>query len=287
LQKLTAVSGDSAYVAVGGTDNKVAVLSLPSLEIVIPPFVTEGGDVVDLSWGGPDGLWLAVTTAQKVDIYALVPREKLPGLEVLGSIPAPEDTTTLSFRAARFAPERTPTPAILAVLNSAPSRKDRRAPRKAYVAKFDAVEEVEAKEGDDKTEAAKEEGAKVATATAATRPNVEWTLATKREVARKPITVFDVSADGRLVAFGASDLCIGMMDAKTLAVGLISDCSLTCLQPLLKILQAHSFPPTALKFNPSGTLLASASADNTIRTVVVPASFGSGELQLRATLMHN
>lgn len=48
-------------------------------------------------------------------------------------------------------------------------------------------------------------------------------------------------------------------------------------QPLLKILQAHSFPPTALKFNPSATMLVSASADNTIRTVVVPSSFGGGE----------
>jgi prolactin regulatory element-binding protein len=50
-------------------------------------------------------------------------------------------------------------------------------------------------------------------------------------------------------------------------------------QPLLKILHAHSFPPTALKFNPSANLLVSASADNTIRAIVVPASFGGRELR--------
>ena len=49
-------------------------------------------------------------------------------------------------------------------------------------------------------------------------------------------------------------------------------------QPLLKILSAHSFPPTALKFNPDASLLVSASADNTIRAIVVPASFDGSEL---------
>lgn len=218
LQKLTAISGDNAYVAVGSTDNKVAILSLPSLEVVIPPFVTEGGDVVDLSWGGPEGLWLALTTIQKVEVYALVPREKLPALEVLASIAAPSESPALSFRAARFAPERTPTPAILAVLNSAPSRKDRKAVRKAYVAKFDATEKTKA----DAEKVDENEKEKPAAAAKASKPDVAWSLATKREVARKPITVFDVSADGRLVAFGASDLGIGLMDAKTLAVSLLS-----------------------------------------------------------------
>jgi prolactin regulatory element-binding protein len=46
-------------------------------------------------------------------------------------------------------------------------------------------------------------------------------------------------------------------------------------QPLLKILHAHSFAITALAFNPSGNLLASAGADNTVRLIVIPASFGS------------
>lgn len=48
-------------------------------------------------------------------------------------------------------------------------------------------------------------------------------------------------------------------------------------QPLLKILHAHSFAITALAFNPSGNLLASAGADNTVRLIVIPANFGSCE----------
>ncbi len=51
---------------------------------------------------------------------------------------------------------------------------------------------------------------------------------------------------------------------------------------MLKILAAHSFPPTALRFNPSATLLVSASADNTIRAIVVPASFSGGALLILA-----
>lgn len=41
-------------------------------------------------------------------------------------------------------------------------------------------------------------------------------------------------------------------------------------QPLLTILKAHDFPPTALRFNPDSNLLVSGSVDNTIRVVTVP-----------------
>lgn len=177
-------------------------------------------------------------------------------LSLLQSIAAPGgDEGPVAFRAARFAPGSPARPSLLAALNStaAPRREARKKARKAYIAKFEptAVAEAETEKG--------------AVDERAGEPSVSWQLANKREVASKPITVFDVSQDGRLVSFGCSDLSIGMLDAHTLA-------------PLLKILHAHSFPPTALKFNPSATILVSASADNTIRTVIVPSSFGaSGE----------
>ena len=44
-------------------------------------------------------------------------------------------------------------------------------------------------------------------------------------------------------------------------------------QPIVKILDAHSFPPTALRFSPSGNVLVSASADNTIRVIDVPHKY--------------
>jgi WD40 repeat protein len=97
---------------------------------------------------------------------------------------------------------------------------------------------------------------------------------------RNTVDKAEDSSDGALLAYGCSDLSIGILDAKTLAVS--SPASVghheADVQPLLKILAAHSFPPTALKFNPSANLLVSASADNTIRAIVVPPSFAGSKL---------
>lgn len=85
-----------------------------------------------------------------------------------------------------------------------------------------------------------------------------WDLIETRHVSDRPVTVFDVSPDGRFLAYGSSDLSIGVLDAKT-------------LRPVLKILHAHDFPPTCLNFNPASNLLVSASADNTLRVIPIPA----------------
>ncbi|KAJ9478908.1 WD_REPEATS_REGION domain-containing protein [Pseudozyma hubeiensis] len=85
-----------------------------------------------------------------------------------------------------------------------------------------------------------------------------WELIETRHVSDRPVTVFDVSPDGKFLAYGSSDLSIGVLDAKT-------------LRPVLKILHAHDFPPTCLKFNPASNLLISASADNTLRVIPIPA----------------
>ncbi|GAA5931119.1 WD40 repeat domain-containing protein [Sporobolomyces koalae] len=84
-----------------------------------------------------------------------------------------------------------------------------------------------------------------------------WKLNKTRTVGMKPITSFDVSEDGTLLAYGSSDLSIGILDATT-------------LRPIMTILKAHDFPSTCLKFNPNGTLLVSGSADNSFRVIVVP-----------------
>jgi prolactin regulatory element-binding protein len=47
--------------------------------------------------------------------------------------------------------------------------------------------------------------------------------------------------------------------------------TLTLPQPVMTILKAHDFPVTSLKFNPSGTLVISGSADNTVRVITIPA----------------
>lgn len=212
-----------------------------------------------------------MATAKKLTIYSFAHGGILRPIQ---SIDTPtSDDGPVAFRAVRFAPGSPARPSILAALNSTtlPRREARKKTRKAYIVKFDPapIEEVQEgeKEGSEKQQVLDEK-------IEPESPPLSWSIANKREVASKPITVMDVSKDGRLVSFGCSDLSIGMLDAHTLA-------------PLLKILRAHSFPPTALKFNPSATMLVSASADNTIRTVIVPSSFGaSGEFHQPAHSSH-
>ncbi|KAL1413118.1 hypothetical protein Q8F55_000867 [Vanrija albida] len=261
-QKLTAIT--PGFVAVGTTDDEFAILKVPSLEIVVPPRSPGAGELVDIAWGGPNGSWLAVTTSKAINIFDFDSDEKT-SLSLLQSIPLPSiDDLPLVFRAARFSPEIPSCPNIFAVLNSthSPSRKGKSKARKAFVAKYAASVSDQQEPSQDKNDDEKPSKVK----------GITWELATRREVSSKPVTVFDISSNGQLVSFGSSDLSIGLLDTNTLA-------------PLLKILQAHSFPPTALKFNPSATLLVSASADNTLRTIVIPSSFGGVSFSVIALIL--
>jgi len=136
----------------------------------------------------------------------------------------------------RFSPS-TPSeaPAIHAVLNSTKAPK-RGAPRKSFVVTFALVagpskapvspEEAASKsldKGKGKEKDSASEGEELG----------RWDLLVRREVAGKPITVFDVrsvvdelthervahlSTSGKLLAYGCADLSIGILDSKTLAV---------------------------------------------------------------------
>lgn len=86
-----------------------------------------------------------------------------------------------------------------------------------------------------------------------------WELIETRQLSEKPVTVFSLSPCGRYLAYGCSDLSIGVLNSRT-------------LRPVLRILDAHSFPPTALAFSPNGQWLVSASADNTLRVIKMPAT---------------
>lgn len=251
-QRFTALSPSSSLVAIGTTDNKVSFLRFPSLEPAVPTLSVDD-ELVDLDWGGKDGEWLAITTTTSLLLYRVTLGEKVE-LNLKQTIYSPSlDITAVAFRAARFSPTQTFPPTIHAVLNASQVKK-RGAPRKAFVCTFGLVAEPShapmtpaERKGKEKESSKPQELGK-------------WDVLVRREVAGKPVTVFDVSTDGKLLSYGCSDLSIGILDAQTLA-------------PLLKILAAHSFPPTALRFNPSANLLVSASADNTIRAIVVPASF--------------
>jgi len=58
IQKLTAISPSSDFVAVGTTDDRVALLSFPGLSTVAPPISLES-ELVDLAWGGEKGEWVS------------------------------------------------------------------------------------------------------------------------------------------------------------------------------------------------------------------------------------
>ncbi|WAR53510.1 hypothetical protein PtB15_3B18 [Puccinia triticina] len=78
-------------------------------------------------------------------------------------------------------------------------------------------------------------------------------------ISTKPVTSFDISASGKLLAFASSDLSIGILDASS-------------LRSLLSILHAHEFPVTSIKFSPDEKRVVSCSADMTIRVVELDKS---------------
>ncbi|ORX90146.1 WD40 repeat-like protein [Basidiobolus meristosporus CBS 931.73] len=84
-------------------------------------------------------------------------------------------------------------------------------------------------------------------------------------VSRKPVTSFCISDDGKLLAFGTSDMSIIILDANSLRT--------------LKIIpSAHGFPVTSLSFNRDSTLLVSGSVDNTCRVIEIPDKWPAGPL---------
>ncbi|KAK4688290.1 prolactin regulatory element-binding protein, partial [Tremellales sp. Uapishka_1] len=267
-QKFTTLSPSGSLLAVGSTDNRIAILRFPSLEPVWPSFQSGDGELVDLDWGGEGGEWLAVTTTSAILLYHATDGD-IVRLHLRQTIfPPTLDISPVVFRAARFSPTHTSPPAIHAALNATKKPSKRGAPVKAFICTFGVVAAAS------KAPITPGEKDAIGEKTGGKEPEEvgKWDVIVRREVAGKPITVLDVSENGKLLSYGCSDLSIGILDSKTLT-------------PLLKILHSHSFPPTALKFNPSASLLVSASADNTIRVVMVPARFGGVSLPLVAFLL--
>ncbi|KAG8910315.1 hypothetical protein FRC00_008425 [Tulasnella sp. 408] len=245
-QKVTTLSPEGDLLAVGSTTNQVALLSFPALKPVAAPFdiPKSGGDIFDVDFHDEH----AVICGSKTIYFVRLPssksekRNSKTALEVattvaLPSLPGLATGSTCSFRAARMVnnndSEGQSTGKLLyAVVNTTPPRSARGGSRAAFVCVFQQQDK-----------------------------SSEWGLVKNRSASSKAITVFDVNGAGTLLAYGSSDLSVGILDAKTLA-------------PLLSILNAHEFPATVLKFNPSSTLLISGSADNSVRVVEVPSSLG-------------
>ncbi|KAF9992775.1 hypothetical protein BGZ65_011814, partial [Modicella reniformis] len=89
---------------------------------------------------------------------------------------------------------------------------------------------------------------------------VSWTRIRTVPVGPRPITACTVSSDGRLIAFGSSDMGIRICNTKS-------------LQVLMTIPKAHAFPVVSMAFNKNASLLVSASVDATCYVVAVPKTF--------------
>ncbi|GAA6008366.1 hypothetical protein JCM11491_004450 [Sporobolomyces phaffii] len=272
-QKVTAFSRSPnpltpPLLAIGSTSSQLSLLALPNLSNVLPQLSRssdapegaasrqyEGEEIFDVDFNDK-GDMLVGTSSTKLCVWSTSSTSPSTGnaekdgerneagdrgtqedrLEPLQVIERPilKKELACTFRAAKFG-RHTTASNLYTVVNSSPSpaaggsRKKARSGannknKKSFVSLWD------------------------------TR---DWKLNKTRTVGMKPITSFDVSEDGTLLAYGSSDLSIGILDAFT-------------LRPIMTILKAHDFPSTTLKFNPAGTLLVSGSADNSLRVINVP-----------------
>ncbi|GAA5828040.1 hypothetical protein JCM5353_003160 [Sporobolomyces roseus] len=277
-QKVTAFSRSPnpltpPLLAIGSTSSQLSLVSLPNLNNVLSEELKgyEGEEIFDVDFND-DGEMLVGTSSTKLCVWSTSStnsnsgKEKEKGkasseeggegeeedsLEPLQVIERPilKKELACTFRAAKFGRQSTSSN-LYTVVNASPSssssakgkgrKKASQGSKKSFVSLWDTN---------------------------------EWKLLKTRTIGMKPITSFDVSEDGTLLAYGSSDLSIGILDAIT-------------LRPIMTILKAHDFPSTSLKFNPTSTLLLSGSADNSLRVIKVPSvSERGGESKLTMILI--
>ncbi|KAM0786170.1 hypothetical protein ACM66B_006977 [Microbotryomycetes sp. NB124-2] len=228
-QKVTAFSRTTpTLLAVGSTDSQMSLHKFPDLTDVYPSIEYEGKELFDLDFDDSGDLLIGTSSDKLCAWPTKAPQEGQP-LETVQVIERPilKASLNCTFRAAKFG--RGPTKSLIyTIVNATPAvrtRKPAAGDKKSFVSMWDT-----------KT----------------------WKLVKTRTVSQKPVTAFDVSDDGSLLAYGSSDLSVGILDATT-------------LRPIMTVLHAHEFPVTAIKFNPAGTLVVSGSADNTVRVIEVPS----------------
>ncbi|CDO74285.1 hypothetical protein BN946_scf184663.g6 [Trametes cinnabarina] len=220
-------------------DYQLSVLSYPTLDPIAAPVHLDKGEIFDASFSSKT---VVVASTVNLLVYSLPaeedgvaapkePNSEPPVLELLHTIDRPElpgKDAGSSFRAGRHHPHDEKV--LYTVMNTVPPRtRTKSSPKRSFICKWDTE---------------------------------TWKMTKTRQVSDRQVTCFDISPDGKLLAYGSSDLTVGVVDAQTLA-------------PLLNILKAHDFPPTTLRFNPTSDKLISGSADNTVRIVTIPQSFNA------------
>lgn len=267
-QRVTVISPDGKLLAVAG-ERDLSLLAFPSLSPVAQSVQVPKGEIYDVTFS-PTHLVLA--TNLNLLVYALpkppsedngekTPKKKkgkqrskgkekevhsrtpsqTPELRLVDtvdipSVPGAPAQSVVTFRAARFHPSDFST-LFTAVNTAAPrAKKSKMAKMQAYILKW-------------RVDLSGEQNSARS-----------MSLEGSRKAGEGGLTCFDVSPNGKFLAFGSSDYTLGMLDSTTLS-------------PLLSILKAHEFPITTVRFSPTSTLLVSGGVDNSIRIVTVPESF--------------
>lgn len=254
-QRSSVLSNDAQFVAVG-SERELTLLSYEGLSPVARPILVSKGEIYDVTLSATH---LILATSVNLLVYALpatlrsrgkeknaiidnlhTPIDSLPDLQLVKTLDVPTISSipvgaTVTFRASRLHPSDVNLfySVINVTLPRAPKAKT--AKKQAYILKW------RVSAADDVSFSAILEGS--------------------RKISEGSLTCFDVSPNGKLLAFGVSDYGLGILDANSLA-------------PLLSILKAHEFPITALRFNPSSKLLVSGGVDSSIRIVAIPEKFG-------------
>ncbi|KAI9574517.1 WD40 repeat-like protein [Boletus coccyginus] len=248
-QRVTVLSPDGKYLVIAGARD-FSLLDYDSVLPVIRSVHVSEGEIYDATLSSSH---LFLATSSKLFVYALpitvpvagrigIAEDGISdnkGLDVIQTIGLPSISgvpsgSSITFRAARLHPTRQDT--LYSVVNvTLPRVKHQKlAKKRAYVLKWKFAE----KNG-----------------------SFDACIETMRKVCDGNLTCFDVSSDGKLLAFGASDYSLGVLDSGTLT-------------PLLSILKAHEFPITTLRFSPTSKLLVSGGVDSSIRVVSIPEVFG-------------
>ncbi|KAJ8595324.1 WD40 repeat-like protein [Rhizopogon salebrosus TDB-379] len=266
-QRVTVLSPDGKLLAVAG-ERDFSLLAYPSLSPAAQPIQIPKGEIYDATFSSTH---LVLATSLNLFVYALPeltsegieksPKKKkgkqkgkgkekdapsrtpsqTPELRLvetvdIPSVPGAPAQSSVTFRAARFHPSNYDT-LYTAVNTVAPRAKNSKmAKKQAYILKW----RVNLHGEKDSTQSISMERA--------------------RKAGEGGLTCFDVSPNGKLLAFGSSDYSLGMLDSTTLS-------------PLLSILKAHEFPITTVRFSPTSAILVSGGVDNSIRIVTVPEKF--------------
>lgn len=236
-------SPNGSFVAVGSTDGQFSLHSLPTLERLWSKTVEDKNGIADVTFSADSAL-IAIVTSDSIQIFPTSSSTgNSSGPELYQSIrnPTLKGTNGCVFRAARFGRNAkgnsaTKSSRLYTVVNSNPA----------------------AGLGSSKKD---REKAKIRKCFISSWDTDTWTIVQSRQISDRPATVAEISDDGSFIAISTSDLSLHLLSSHT-------------LKSIWQIRDTHAFPGTCLAFSRNGKLLASGSADMTLRIASIDKGSG-------------